>query len=119
MTDDGHSAYLKYPTRGGVAFVTMYTEVGPCVDTTTYACRVEGTVNGAEQRTYTRVAKYGNYPQSSRFAVLAYADGSAVSVNAPEPGRTSFTSPDVVLRSLVRVDRETFERETGSALRFR
>ena len=119
FTFHGYSAYLKYMAPGGVVFVTMYTEVGPCVDTTTYACRVEGTVNGSELRTYTLSSRYGSYPRSSQFAVLAYADGSAVSVNAPEPARASFTSPAVVLRSLVRVDRETFERQTGSALRFR
>ena len=119
FTEQGHSAYLKYMSPGGAIFVTMYTEVGPCEDTLTYVCRVEGTVNGGERRTYTRVGRYGSYPQSSHFAVLAYADGSAVSVNTPEAGRAVLTSPDEVLRSLVRVDRETFERETGSALRFR
>ena len=118
ITEEGHNAYLKYLSRGVAVFVTMYTEIGLCADTDTYSCRVEGTVNGAEQRTYTRVPGYGSYPRSD-FSVLAYADGSAVSVNAPEPGQAFSTSPDEVLRSLVRVDRETFERETGAGLRVR
>lgn len=119
FTEKGHSAYLKYLSGGGAVFVTMYTEVGACTDTTAYLCRVVGTADGGEQRTYTRVARYGSYPRSASFAVLAYPDGSAVSVDAPEPGRTTATSPDEVLRSLVRVDRQTFERATGSALRVR
>jgi hypothetical protein len=119
FTELGHSAYLKYLSRGGAIFVTMYTEVGPCADTIDYVCRVEGAVNGGEQRTYTRVARYGSYPRSEHFAVLVYADGSGVSVNALAPGQSFLTTPDEVLRSLIRVDRETFERATGSALQVR
>ncbi|MEO6412003.1 MAG: hypothetical protein ABIO48_05390 [Pedococcus sp.] len=125
FTDQGHSAYLKYLSRGAAIFVTMYTEVGPCTDTLDYLCRVEGTANGAEQRSYTRVGQYGSYPRSASFAVLAYSDGSAVSVNGLErgqqflPSSDFLTSPEEVLRSLVRVDRETFESATGSALRVR
>jgi hypothetical protein len=125
FTDQGHSAYLKYLSRGAAIFVTMYTEVGPCMDTLDYLCRVEGTVDGGEQRTYTRVGQYGSYPRSATFAVLAYSDGGAVSVNGLERGRQFpassdfLTRPDEVLRSLVRVDRETFESATGSALRVR
>lgn len=119
FTEQGHSAYLKYLSRGGAVFVTMYTEVGACTDTAAYLCRVEGTADGGEQRTYTRVARYGSYPRSASFAVLAYPDGSAVSVNAPEPRQALSTRPDEVLRRLVRVDRQTFERATGSALRVR
>jgi hypothetical protein len=118
FTEDGHSAYLKYSTPGGAVFVTMHTDVGACADTVTYACRVDGTVGGGEQRTYTRVARYGGYPRSARFAVLVHGDGTAVSVSDPEPVRSFHTSSDVVLRSLVRVDRETFERATGAPLRF-
>jgi hypothetical protein len=128
FTEQGHSAFLKYRAPGGVVFVTMHTEVGACVDTVSYACRVDGAVNGGEQRTYTRVARYGSYPRSPQFTVLANADGSAVSVSsegalgaasALGQGRAFRVSPDVVLRSLVRVDRDTFETATGSTLRFR
>ena len=125
FTEQGHSASLKYLARGGAVFVTMYTEVGPCTDTLDYLCRVEGRASGAEQRTYTRVARYGSYPRSASFAVLAFSDGSAVSVNGLERGEQYLagpdllTRPDEVLLRLVRVDRETFERATGSALRVR
>jgi hypothetical protein len=93
FTEQGHSAYLKYLSRGAAIFVTMYTEVGPCADTSDYVCRVEGTANGGEQRTYTRVAPYGSYPRSTSFAVLVYSDGSAVSVNAPERGQQFLAGP--------------------------
>jgi hypothetical protein len=116
----GKSAHLKYFASTNVVFVTMHTDIGPCQDTPLYACRTTGTLQGNEIRRYERLAPYGAYPRSDAFDVLVYPDGSAVSVsddespNLPRMPR-DFTTAQV-LQSLVRVDRQQFERATGSTL---
>jgi hypothetical protein len=122
FTDRGHSAYLTYLTPTGVAYVTMHTEVGPCRATEEYSCRVVGSLKGNEERVYTREPSYTRYLRSPQYLVVVHADGSAVSVSGLESRRagvTAVTSPEQVLERLERVDRRTFERETGLTLRMR
>lgn len=116
FTSQGQSAYLKYLTPGGVVFVTMHSEVGPCEDTVTYTCRPESTASGAERRSYTHLTTYGSFPRSRQFSMHVFPDGGAVSVNGTAQ---TLTTPDEVLEQLVRVDRETFERETGAPIQVR
>lgn len=122
FTDRGHSAHLTYLTPTGIAYVAMHTEVGPCQTTEDYSCRVVGSLKGNEERVYTRNPSYTRYLRSPQFVVVVHADGSAVSVSGVESRRagvTAVTSPEQVLERLVRVDRRTFERETGTTLRVR
>lgn len=121
IAPQGKSAGLKYFAFANVVFVTMHTDIGPCQDRPLYTCRTSGTLQGNEMRRYERVATYGAYPRSDAFDVLVYPDGSAVSVNDDESRNWPRTPRDFtttqVLQSLVRVDRQQFERATGSKLR--
>lgn len=122
FTDRGHSAYLTYLTPAGATYITMHTEVGPCQQTAEYSCRVVGTLKGNEERVYTRNESYTRYLRSPQYLVVVHADGNAVSVSGLESRRagvTAVTSPEQVLERLERVDRRTFERETGLTLRVR
>ena len=114
----GKAAYLKYMGPGGVVFVTMHTNVGTCGTTARYTCRTTGSLRGNELRRYDRIARYGSYPRSAAFDVLVYPDGSGVSVNDEGPsGHGIRTEPTQVFASLVRVDRDAFERATDALLR--
>ena len=111
---EGHEAYLKYFAPGGVAFLTMRTDVGACSATEVrdYTCRVVGSLPAGELRSYLSTASYAGYPDAAEFLVLVYSDGSGVSMNVDEvqaPGRD-------VLSRLQRVDRERFENATGAEL---
>lgn len=119
----GLRAELKYLTDSGVVYVTMHSDIGACLDTDRYTCRVTGTLYGAELRHYERTTPYGSYPQADTFEVLVQPDGSAVSVSGEDPASRAPGWPAVlgarVLASLVRVDRQQFERATGTRLRLR
>ncbi|MGZ4637456.1 MAG: hypothetical protein ACXV2J_00185, partial [Actinomycetes bacterium] len=119
----GYEAYLKYVTSTGVTFVTMDSDLGPCRSQATrgYLCAPAGELPTGQLRTYTRVAPYGSYPHEAQFLVLAYPDGSGVSVNVGLPpsrpgGPAAIGAARQVLADLVRVDRATFEERTASTL---
>lgn len=109
---EGHEAYLKYFAPGGVAFLTMRTEVGECSPrpVRNYTCRVLGALSAGELRSYVTTGSYASHPDSAEFLVLVYPDGSGVSMNV-DPVQTS--GQDVLSR-LQRVDRERFEAATGA-----
>ena len=113
---EGHEAYLKYFTAPGVAFITMRTDAGECSPTLLrgYTCQVVGSLPTGELRSYRSPEQYASYPESRDFLVLAYPDGSGVSVNVDglqQPAQD-------VLARLQRVDRKTFEAATGAKFRF-
>ncbi len=117
FSPEGHEAYLKYFAPGGVAFVTMRTDVGDCSPTLVrgYTCQVVGTLPAGELRSYRSTAAYATYPDSEEFLVLAYADGSGVSMNVDGADVLA----QEVLSRLRRVDRRRFEDATDSELALR
>lgn len=114
----GHQAHLKYLSRDGVTFITMYTDVGACSDSPRFTCEEVGELGGRPLREYTNVRRFGSYPYSSQFLVSVYPDGGAVSVNV-ERATVGPVDARAVLSQLVTVDRAAFEEATNAPMALR
>jgi hypothetical protein len=117
----GQEASLKYFTPYGVVMMSMHAKVDPCRSGSGNACRELGTTTGGDLREYsTDGGSGGRDRESAEVVVLAYPDGSGVSLTVSgrrDPAAGMSPDPATVLSHLRRVDRRTFERATGAPLR--